>query len=176
MLWPAGDDVLVTVSSYGLGEAELIQVANSVNFDGERVAVQVPSGMIQVEDGSLRHSDDRDVVYLSASFVEAAVADLDEPPEGTAIYLQISTWDDLSINDVGSAQLVDLDGTTAVVVITGGPGTDLTRWVGGTVPVAPTVTPPSAYITWRADGVVFRITGPDADTIIEMARSLRPTG
>lgn len=174
--WPTADGQLVSVSAYGLSDAELTATANSVRFDGDGVTVQAPPGMVQVEDGALRRSDSRDVVYFAASFAPTSVADMDEPPAGTVIHLSISTWDDLSINDVGPTQLVDVNGTTAVVVITGGPGTGLVRWIGGSGPVSAGVAPPSAYITWRVNGVSFRIDGPDAETIVEVARALQPTG
>lgn len=169
--WLTNDNETVFVSGYGFRQDELIASAETVVFDGTRVSIDAPSGMQQVESSPRTRSDERDIVYYYASYSNG---------DATVVGVSITTWNDMTINDVGPASTIDLDGTTAIIVTTGGPGTGIIGWTPHADAVDPLLDlttfdwPASAYITWVRDGLEFRITGPDADTVRLFAQHLTP--
>jgi hypothetical protein len=162
--WITGDDQFAYVSGYGLTTDELLAAAETMVFDGTRISIQTPTGMDQVEDSPRTGTDNRDITYYGATFSNGdAAAD---------ISLSVTTWNDISVNEVGPATTIDLDGVTAVVVTTGGPGTGIIGWATGAQSVDQ---PAGSFITWNRDGLTFRIKGPDPDSITFVAQQLEAT-
>jgi hypothetical protein len=171
--WVTVDNDFASLSGYGFTTEELVNTATSVSFDGANVSLTPPMAMTLIENQPKTRDDNRDVTYFNATF---ASADDATPP----IQLSVTTWNNTSINQVGPATTIDIDGTTAVVVTTGGPGTGITGWtsdpsdassVNNAVPLD---LPARAYVTWTSNGATFRIEGSDSATLIEIARHLRP--
>lgn len=167
--WITDDGSFAYVAGFGLTTEELLSAASTLAFDGTNVTIQPPNEMAQVEQQPRTRSDDRDVTYYRATFSIGNPAD--------DITLSITTWNDLSINEVGPATTIDLNGTTAIAVTTGGPGTGITGWTrtpDSTDPLdaSPFDQPAGAYVTWNRNGVTFRVEGPDPDTVAHIARQL----
>lgn len=160
--WITADDHFASVSAYGLSTDELRAAAESMVFDGTNVTLQTPPGMERIEDSPLTHTDDRDITYYGATFSNGDPA--------ADIVLSVTTWNDISVNELGPAATIDLDGVTAVVITTGGPDTGITGWTNTAEAVGQ---PARSYITWNRDGLTFRITGPDSDTITLFAQQLQ---
>lgn len=171
--WITPDDDVASVSGYGLTTEELIGAAETLTFDGTNVAVRPPSGMNQIENTPKTRTDARDVTYYGAVLASGDPA--------RDVEISVSTWDDISVNEVGPAGIVELDGATALVVTTGGPGTGITGWTVAADAVDPLLDvvafdqPARAYVTWNEGGLTFRITGPDAETVTFVARQLGAT-
>jgi hypothetical protein len=118
--------------------------------------------MDQIENSPRTRSDDRDITYYGATFSNG---------DSTAdISLSVTTWNDISVNEVGPATTIDLDGVGALVVTTGGPGTGIIGWTNSTQSVSQAA---GSYITWNRDGLTFRITGPDSATVVLIAQRLQ---
>jgi hypothetical protein len=174
--WVSTDGDLVSVSGFGFTSDELVAIAETAAFDGTHASLAPPSGMTQIEDTIKSRSDGRDVTYYNAAFIpDAGSAD------ATPLTLTVTTWNDPSVNELGPAKVVDVDGLPAVVVTTGGPGTGIIGWTRpadatGSYDAVESSTAARAYITWNNDGVTFRVDGPDAQTVIQLAQALRHTG
>ncbi len=169
--WITADDHFAYVSGYGLTSNELLAAAETMVFDGTSISIQAPTGMDQVEDSPRTRTDNRDITYYGATFSNGDSA--------ADISLSITTWNDISVNEVGPATTIDIHGATAVVVTTGGPGTGITGWTNNANASDPVLDvtrfnqPAGAYITWNLDGLTFRITGSDPDTVILVAQHLQ---
>ena len=171
--WVTADNEFASVSGYRFTTDELVAAATGLAFDGTNVSLTPPTTMTQVENTPKTRSDDRDITYYSATFTNGS-------DTATEIRLSVTTWNDTSINEVGPATTVDINGTTAIVVTTGGPGTGITGWTNkpdGNDPVAdiiPFDQPAHAYITWNDNGLTFRLEGPGANALTQIAQHLRP--
>jgi len=159
--WITANENFAYLSAYGLTTAEILDAANSVVFDGTTISVRAPAGMQQIENSPSTRTDGRDIIYYGATFGNGDTA--------AKVSLSITTWNDISVNEVGPATVVDLDGATAVVVTTGGPGIGITNWTNSVEAVEQ---PTGAYITWNREGLTFRLGGPDPEIITFIALQL----
>ncbi|MGE3618869.1 MAG: hypothetical protein AB7L84_00280 [Acidimicrobiia bacterium] len=173
LAWVSSDGDLVTVSAHGLTTEVLAAAAASVTFDGTDLALEPPPGMHEVDRTSRTPTDDRTVTYFGATFTNGdPTADVE---------LAVTTWDDVSVNEVGPARTLDLPTATALVVTTGGPDTGIITWTnepGASDPlrgVTPVPAPRAAYVTWNRAGLTFRLSGSDPAILVEIARQLRPS-
>jgi len=176
--WVTADNEFASLSGYGFTTEELVTTATSVTFDGTHVSFTPPLAMTLIENQAKTRDDNRDVTYYNATYYNATFGSADGA--ASSIGLSVTTWNNTSINQVGPATTIDIDGTTAVVVTTGGPGTGITGWTSnpsGTSSVndaVPFEQPAGAYATWTSGGLTFRIEGSDTAAVIEIARHLRP--
>jgi hypothetical protein len=173
VMWITAADEFAYVSGYGFTPEQIVASAESLTFDGTNVALTPPTAMTQIENHPKTRDDNREVTYFSAGFTNTNDPTL-------RIGLNVTTWNDISINQVGPASTIDIDGTTALVVTTGGPGTGITGWTNDPTgftsvnDVVPFDLPANTYVTWTSNGVTFRVEGSDRAAVIEIAQSLRP--
>ena len=173
--WVSEADNFTYLSGYGFSDDELLSIANSVVFDGTRVSVDAPAGMTEIDNTPKTNSDDRSVTYYTATFAREG-----DSTGSAALTVTITTWNDTIVNEVGPATTLDIAGATAIVVTTGGPGSGIIDWTNTLRSSDPNAAmaieaPSHSYATWTADGITYRVEGPDPATVAQLAQTVPPS-